>query len=163
MSQEIVLISINWLVIARCFTAVVFGVIYSVFLQFAPQGQFIAERRTWLAVVIGVGVDLLIGFNGNYAEICLVVAFSSLGIIARSLINESRAPVVPSGYVVLGHLQEAAKALSKLIAELEASLAAAEVKSMIVAVSSSLALASIAREHIAAVRNSGLVAGKRTR
>jgi len=160
-SQEIVSISINWLVIARCFTAFVWGVIYSVFLQFSPQGQFMAEKRTWLAVVIGIGTDLLIGFNGSYAEICLVVAFSSVGIIARSLINESHAPVVPSGYVVIGHLQDASEALSKLIAELEAGLSAAEVRNVMV--SRSLALASIAREHITAVRNSGLVAGKRAR
>lgn len=162
MQTEIVAISVNWITILRCLGALIFGIIYSLCLEFTEKGQFIAEKRTWLSVVIGVGVDLLIGFRADYAAICLVIAFSSVGIIARSLINESRAPEVPTGYAVLHHLEDAARSLSKLRQELEASLTKANAGEMIVSISRSLALAYMAAEHISAVRNSGVICKSRT-
>jgi hypothetical protein len=88
--NETLEISVNFVQIGRCFAALAFGIIYAVFLQRNAYGQFLAERRTWLTVVIGVGVDLLISFGGNWWDVVAVVAFSSIGIIARSLANEQR-------------------------------------------------------------------------
>jgi hypothetical protein len=85
-------LSIDLLLIGRCSAAIVWGVLFAVFLQYNRMGQFIAEKRTWLAVVIGVGADLLLGTGAAWWQLWMIVAFSSIGIIARSLINEHNAP-----------------------------------------------------------------------
>jgi hypothetical protein len=70
------------------------GIAYAAFLQFTAIGRYIVERVTWLAVVIGVGVDLLIvgPFIGWHTMlfVAAVVGASSIGIIARSLLNYHR-------------------------------------------------------------------------
>jgi hypothetical protein len=57
-----------------------------------PLGRFLAQRHTWLVVVIGVGVDLLILLIvlplETWLPVVCVVAASSIGIIIRSLWNE---------------------------------------------------------------------------
>lgn len=72
--------------------ALFWGVLWAAFLQFSRWGQYLALRRTWLTVVIGVGIDLLILALIVSLEAWLwmgaVFASSSLGIIARSLYNE---------------------------------------------------------------------------
>ncbi|MBN2390731.1 MAG: hypothetical protein JXR84_08410 [Anaerolineae bacterium] len=72
--------------------ALFWGVLWAGFLQFNPAGRYLALRRTWLTVVIGVGVDLLILATviplEAWLPTCTVIAASSLGIIARSLYNE---------------------------------------------------------------------------
>ena len=83
---------IDLLLIGRCLGALVWGVLLAVFLQYNRMGQFIAEKRTWLAVVIGVGADLLLVTGAAWWEFWLIVALSSVGVIARSLINEHNAP-----------------------------------------------------------------------
>lgn len=72
--------------------AFVWGVLFSLFLQLHPLGQFLVVRRTWITVVIGGGVNLLIALMvlEFHAWVAMVVifAFSSVGIIVRSLHNE---------------------------------------------------------------------------
>ena len=55
-------------------------------------GRFLAQRRTWITVVIGCGVDVLILLLvvplETAALVVGVLALSSLGIIARSIYNE---------------------------------------------------------------------------
>lgn len=74
--------------------AVVWGAVWAVLLQYTDWGRFLAARRTWLAVAIGVGVDLLILLPllplEMWLRICLVVIGSSAGIVIRSLANEWR-------------------------------------------------------------------------
>jgi hypothetical protein len=69
----------------------IWGMAFAAFLQWVPLGRYIVERLTWLAVVIGVGVDLLIvaPFIGWPAVLFAgaVIAASSIGMIGRSLIN----------------------------------------------------------------------------
>jgi hypothetical protein len=67
---------------------------------------------------------------------------------------------VPTGYTVLRHLEDAARSLTKLRIELEASLTKASAGETLVAISRSLALAHAAAEHVSAVRNSGIVGCK---
>lgn len=72
--------------------ALFWGIVWAVFLQYHRYGHYLAVRRTWVAVVVGVGGDLLIclcvmpltAWLAVYAIVCA----SSLGIIARSLYNE---------------------------------------------------------------------------
>lgn len=74
------------------FLALIWGFVWAMLLQFTDWGRFLARRRTWLTVVIGVGVDL------GLALLCVpitwwwrvvaIVALSSIGIITRSLSNE---------------------------------------------------------------------------
>lgn len=72
--------------------AFTWGTIWSSFLQWTHFGQFLAQKRTWLAVVIGVGVDLLLILplipRRLWVKIFTVIAVSSLPIILRSLANE---------------------------------------------------------------------------
>jgi len=72
--------------------ALVWGVVWALFLQLTRLGQFLTMRRTWLTVVIGVGADLvilaLVVPLVLWLVVMMVVALSSVGIIARSLYNE---------------------------------------------------------------------------
>jgi hypothetical protein len=72
--------------------ALVWGGIWAALLQFTAWGRFIALRRAWLAVVIGVGVDLLILLIllplETWLLIVALIGCSAVGIIARSLWNE---------------------------------------------------------------------------
>jgi hypothetical protein len=76
---------------AALILAAVWGVVWALFLQ-SRSGRFVAARYTWLAVVIGVGVDLLIGLLVMPLEMWLqmaaIVALSSIGMVTRSLWNE---------------------------------------------------------------------------
>ena len=73
-------------------TALIWGVVWALTLQYSQIGKFLAVKRTWITVVIGVGVDLLIVLiaipKKMWARVEMIVAASSVGIIARSLINE---------------------------------------------------------------------------
>lgn len=79
------------LALALCL-AFVWGVIWALFLQFHRYGRWLAVRRTWITVVVGVGVDLaLLALLLNpyaWATVATVVAASSVGVIVRSLVNE---------------------------------------------------------------------------
>jgi hypothetical protein len=70
----------------------VWGVVWAVFLQWHGWGRWLAVRRTWLSVVVGVGGDLLIlGLVVDWQVwlvVAGVVAASSIGMIVRSLYNE---------------------------------------------------------------------------
>lgn len=72
--------------------ALIWGAIWALFLQLHPWGQWLAIKRTWLTVVIGVGVDmallLLVLDIHTWTAVATVIAASSVGIIARSLYNE---------------------------------------------------------------------------
>lgn len=56
------------------------------------MGQFLAQKRTWLTVVIGVGVDTLLLLpvipKRAWVKLLAVLGLSSIPIILRSLINE---------------------------------------------------------------------------
>ena len=73
--------------------AAVWGTAYALFLQRYP-GRFLAARFTWLAVVIGVGVDLAIvcvAVDWRAALLVLgIVGLSAIPIVVRSLVNEMR-------------------------------------------------------------------------
>mgnify|MGYP000334554768 CR=1 FL=1 len=72
--------------------ALIWGTLWAVYLQYTQYGHYLAVRRTWVTVVIGVGVDLLIALLilplDCWLNICTIIATSSLGIIIRSLYNE---------------------------------------------------------------------------
>jgi hypothetical protein len=72
--------------------ALLWGFIWAACLQFTRWGRWLALRRTWFTVVVGIGVDLLIILLlidiQTWLKIFAVVGFSSVGIIARSLYNE---------------------------------------------------------------------------
>jgi hypothetical protein len=72
--------------------ALIWGVVWACFLQFTQAGHFLVHRRTWIAVVVGVGGDLVILLTclpvGYWVIVAMVVALSSVGIIVRSLVND---------------------------------------------------------------------------
>lgn len=91
--------SVDLSLIARCLGALLWGILWAVCIQYNRMGRFLAAERTWITVVIGVGVDLLLGIGAAWWVIWLIVVFSSVGIITRSLSNE--------------HAQEAEPALNR--------------------------------------------------
>lgn len=72
--------------------ALFWGLSCALVLQFTPVGRFLARRRAWLAVVIGVGGDLLLLLIFLPVDVWImavgVVAASSIGLVIRSLHNE---------------------------------------------------------------------------
>lgn len=71
----------------------VWGGVWALCLQ-TPWGRWLALRRTWLAVVIGVGIDglicLLLLPLETWLSVATVVAASSIGVIARALAHEHK-------------------------------------------------------------------------
>lgn len=80
------------LTLVAALLALIWGLIWALMLQVTHWGQFIARRRTWVAVAIGVGVDLLILTIvldlPAWLNVLIVIAASALPIIGRSLFNE---------------------------------------------------------------------------
>ena len=72
--------------------AFVWGAVWAMFLQRHSWGRWLAVKRTWLAVVVGVGVDLVILLlilePHVWTGVVAVIGASSVGIIVRSLYNE---------------------------------------------------------------------------
>jgi len=72
--------------------ALIWGIIWAAVLQFSQLGRFLAARRTWLTVVIGIGADLvllrLMLKLSDWLRVVGIVALSSVGIIGRSVYNE---------------------------------------------------------------------------
>jgi hypothetical protein len=74
--------------------AAFWGLFWAIFLQGTGIGRYLAARRAWLTVVIGVGVDLMILWflipPGPWVLVAGVIAVSGIGLILRSLWNEWR-------------------------------------------------------------------------
>ena len=84
--------------VSAFFLAFIWGILWAMTIQFVPVAVFLAQKRTWLTVVIGIGIDVAIGFLAAldaptpfaaWAYQFFVIALSSVGIITRSLVNES--------------------------------------------------------------------------
>ncbi len=88
-------ITVDLLLITRGILAISFGFGYAAFLQFTEQGRFLADHRTWITVVIGVGTCFIIGFNADYWTLLIIFALSSIGIIYRSIHNEIKIDRTP--------------------------------------------------------------------
>ena len=75
-----------------CILAVVWGGIWAAFLQYVPLGQFLARKRTWITVVIGIGVDMLIALAvvpwDVWLQVVMLIALSAVAIVFRSIVNE---------------------------------------------------------------------------
>ncbi len=74
--------------------AIVWGTVWAMALQFTSWGRWLAIRRTWITVVVGVAgvglIALLVVDIGAWLQLVAIMAASSLGVIIRSLINEFR-------------------------------------------------------------------------
>ena len=74
--------------------AAVWGGVWAAALEFTSWGRWLAVRRTWITVVIGVGgvglVALLVVDFSTWLRLAGLMSASSLGIIARSLLHEFR-------------------------------------------------------------------------
>lgn len=116
-------ILIDFLLIFRVSLAFLWGVLWATYLQFNRQGQFLAEERTWITVVVGVGVDLIIAYPADWWTVALVIGVSSAGIIVRSLWNEHKGAVNYGGYKVKWGLEDATAKTSDIVDALTAILA----------------------------------------
>jgi len=74
------------------FLAFVWGILWALFLQCTRTGHYLAVRRTWIAVIVGLGVDLLLALlvipKDAWSYIVAIIVASSVGIIMRSVYNE---------------------------------------------------------------------------
>lgn len=80
MSSEVALLALFW------------GAVWAFCLSYFEWGRWLAQHRTWITVVVGVGVDLGILYFAidwdAWWVVCAVIALSSIGIIARSIAQE---------------------------------------------------------------------------
>ena len=118
MDAVLLQINIDLLLISRVLAGFFWGATWAAFLQFNRQGQFLAERRTWLTVVIGVGLDMLIAYPGDWFTVALVISVSSVGVIFRSLWNESQGKINPSSYKLIHHLEDGAALVNTVLDQL---------------------------------------------
>lgn len=85
----------NAMTLIAALLGVIWGGVWALFLQFVPLGRFWAMHRTWVTVVVGVGVDLVILALvlplEQWLAVAIVVAASSTGILIRSGWNEYQA------------------------------------------------------------------------
>jgi len=80
----------NW--VAMVLSELAFGVLWAAILQHTAWGRRLAQRRTWITVVIGVAGTVLLAWPVLPIvflwRITIAFCCSSVGIIARSLVNE---------------------------------------------------------------------------
>lgn len=80
--------------ILAAFLACFWGIVLACLLQFTKRGRWLAAKRTYIAVIIGVGVDLLLMLYflsiTQWLQVVVVVTVSGIGLIARSIYNESQ-------------------------------------------------------------------------
>ncbi|MBN2005013.1 MAG: hypothetical protein JXA21_16760 [Anaerolineae bacterium] len=146
-------ISVDLMLIGRCFTALCWGILLAVFLQFSRMGRFLAAERTWLSVVAGVGIDLLIGIGATWWQMWLIVVFSSLGIIARSLLNEhSETEPALNRYKTKWQMEDTIDRCGDVIGALEKALAATDDGARVQHISQALTAAHQASREITAAR-----------
>lgn len=83
--------------VSAFFLAFIWGVMWALTIQYIPIAVYWAQKRTWITVVAGVGVDLAIGLLAipdapspfwMWAYQFIIIGLSSVGIITRSLVNE---------------------------------------------------------------------------
>lgn len=74
--------------------ALIFGGTWAAILQFTEFGRYLADRRTYLTVVVGVGGCLAIfrplTDSKTWERILNIFTLAAIGIVARSLRNELR-------------------------------------------------------------------------
>jgi hypothetical protein len=160
MNASLLQIQIDLVLIGRCLLATIWGILYAVWLQNSKMGAFIADERTWLSVVIGIGVDMLLVIGSVWWQVWLVVTLSGFGVIARSLINASDQSKPPSGYKMLWSMEDSIAALIKMIQVLEEVLEDVTEAQVVAKLSRALGLAHRACDAVKAARN-GEYHGKR--
>ena len=96
MNPTLSVLSIDLLLILRICLAFFWGFAWAGYLQFTRHGQFLVLRRTWITVVVGIGIDLIIAYGADYWTIVIIISVSSIGIIFRSLWNESQGEEDPN-------------------------------------------------------------------
>lgn len=122
--KEILQISVDFPLIFRVLIGFSWGVGWASYLQFTKNGQFLVEERTWLTVVVGIGIDLLIAFpygggTGNWFDVAIVIAVSSIGIIIRSIYNEQKqAEINGKSYKLIWGLEDAIATSQRAIDQL---------------------------------------------
>lgn len=146
-------IVVDWALISRCFAGLLWGILFACFIQFHRMGQFVARERTWISVIICVGVDLLLGIGGTWWEVWLIIALSSLGAIVRALISERREfePAL-NRYRTKWLLEGAIDGCGDAITALEKALAADDEGKRLRWISSAMAAAHKAARSITAAR-----------
>lgn len=74
--------------------AVVWGFAWAACLTFTDWGRWLAVRRTWLTVVIGMGANMLILWRvldrRAWWLVAEILGLSAIGIVFRSLVQEYR-------------------------------------------------------------------------
>lgn len=94
-SQDQCLSDVDQKMERKCYvSAAIWGGFVALFLQKTELGRFLADRRTWVTVVLGVAGNLAIirplVSEETWGRMFNVFALSSLGVIARSLWKEIR-------------------------------------------------------------------------
>ena len=94
------IVSYSYAAAAFCaLLAFFWGFVWAWYLNEREYGKFLAVKRTWLTVVVGIGVDMLVLLPLLYTrlstdplviwlQVVAIISLSAVGIVARSLRNE---------------------------------------------------------------------------
>lgn len=86
MNETTLQFSQDWTIFLRILTAFGWGAGYGYWLHFTKTGQVLDRQHTWLATSIGLGVDLLLAFPGDWFMVVAVIAASAVPIAALARI-----------------------------------------------------------------------------
>ncbi len=74
------------------FLALIWGLLWALVLEYVPLGRFLAARRSWLAIVIGIAGDLLllrpVLSLSSWVRVTAVLAASSVGMMCSGFRSE---------------------------------------------------------------------------
>jgi hypothetical protein len=158
MNEQLYQISVDFDLILRLFLAFLWGIGWALFLHYHHIGQDVVKNKTWLAVVVGIGVDLLIAYNADWWTVSGVIAASSIGIIWRSLSAESQQQQVNyNAHHVKWGIMDATAMADDMIKKLAGLLREHDPQTLPAAISELLGTAYAQREILRAARQGRLV------
>ena len=127
-------ISVDSLAIFRFIGAFAWGFVWALFIYKARSGISLRQDQTWVTVVIGVGVDLLVSFQGDWWTVAAVIALSSIGVIGFATFYPHKDDP-PTGYKIIGYIEDSTALCLRTIRDLEEALEASENGKMSLALS----------------------------
>jgi len=131
-------ISLDSALIFRLVGAFAWGFVWALFIYKARSGIALRQDHTWVTVVIGIGADLLMAFPGDWWTVAAVIALSSVGVIGFATFYPHK-DEPPSGYRVIGYLEDATALCLRTIRDMEGVLEASADGKISLAISRMLA------------------------
>ena len=145
-------ISIDLLLILRLLGSFIWGWVWALFIYKTRDGITLRLDHTWVTVVIGVGLDLIISFPQNWFIVAAAIASSSIGILYFAAFDTHKNER-PTGYKVIEAIENATAIGLRVIRGLETILTCCEDGKTSAAISKVLTDAQREHFYLATARN----------